>query len=135
MDERKKARLIETLSAPSEPEIVSIAEFFDGNDDPGSIGCNLIEHPGVDKFRDVLTELSNRDDVEAVFAQISELDPGEGCWPFADTVLVVGTISRDDLKQLLEPLSPDEIGTGEEYGAPPAFLQKQKAPVVAAWWD
>src|SRR3954453_1549975 len=67
--------------------IVPIDRFFDGNDDPGSIGCNLIEHPGINQFREVLVGLTQRADVEAVYAQIAELDPGEDSWPFTDTVL------------------------------------------------
>lgn len=135
MDASKKAKLITSLSSQPEPQVVPIAQFFDGNDDLGSIGCNLIEHPGVDRFCEILTDLSRRDDVEAVFCQISELDPGEGCWSFADTVFVVGTISPEQLRQLLSPLQPDEIGTGEEFGASSDFLNKQQAPVLAVWWD
>ena len=28
--------------------LVSLEEYFDGNDDLGSIGCNLSDHPGVE---------------------------------------------------------------------------------------
>ena len=135
MDEVKKAELIESLSSQDPPQIVPITRFFDGNDDLGSIGCNLIEHPGIDQFRETLVGLLNRADVDAVFTQIAELDPGEGCWPFANTVLVVGTIPAEELKHVLSPLQPDEVGTGKEFGAPPDFLKKQQAPVLAAWWD
>ncbi|PFK67047.1 hypothetical protein COJ21_24420 [Priestia megaterium] len=27
--------------------LVSLEEFFEGNDDEGSIGCNLMDHPGI----------------------------------------------------------------------------------------
>ena len=59
----------------------SYRAVFDGNDDAGSIGCNLTEHPGMNVFRDVLTGLLRRSDVQAVYAQIAELDAGEDCWP------------------------------------------------------
>ena len=39
------------------------------------LGCNLLRHPGIDVFRDVLVGLLDRPDVEAVYAQISEIDP------------------------------------------------------------
>ena len=52
MDETKCKALKAELAAQSEPQIVSIERFFDGNDDLGSIGCNLMEHPGVDTFRE-----------------------------------------------------------------------------------
>lgn len=135
VDESKKKALVESLSTQAEPYVVSIKRFFDGNNDMGSIGCNLIQHPGIDRFRNILTDLLRRDDVEAVFAQISELDPGEGSWPFSDTVLVVGEISPDELRKIVSPLEPDEIGAGEEYGAPHEFLKKYHSPVYAVWWD
>ena len=93
MDDTKCKALKEELAEQPEPQIVAAERFFDGNDDLGSIGCNLDGHPGVDAFRDVFAGLLRRSDVQAVYAQISELDPGEGCWPFTDTVLVAGTIS------------------------------------------
>ncbi|MDJ0624239.1 MAG: hypothetical protein QNJ17_14830 [Desulfocapsaceae bacterium] len=135
MDESKKSALLGSLQGQPEPHIVPIETFFDGNDDLGSIGCNLMDHPGIEKFRDTLMDLMSRDNVEAVFAQISELDPGEGCWPFSDTVLVVGTIPVDELRNILAVLEPDEIGTGEEYGAPSRFVSKYLSPVHAVWWD
>ncbi|WHZ28070.1 MAG: hypothetical protein OJF51_002868 [Nitrospira sp.] len=41
------------MAVQPEPQIVAAGRFFGGNDAYGSIGCNLIEHPGVDTFRDV----------------------------------------------------------------------------------
>jgi hypothetical protein len=40
-----------------------------------------------------------------VYAQVTEVDPGEECWPIADWVLVVGTISRDDVANALAPFT------------------------------
>src|SRR5688500_20181603 len=99
MDDTKCRALEKELAAQPEPQIVAAEWFFDGNDDLGSIGCNLDEHPGVGAFHDVFAGLLCRPDVQAVYAQISELDPGDGCWPFTDTVLVVGAISADELRE------------------------------------
>jgi hypothetical protein len=54
MDARKRNDLKAKLAAQSEPRIVPVDVFFDGNDDEGSIGCNLTDHPGMDVFRSVL---------------------------------------------------------------------------------
>jgi hypothetical protein len=135
MDQAKCQALKEKLSAQPEPQIVSIEEFFDGNDDLGSIGCNLDQHPGVEAFRDVLTGLLRRSDVEAVYAQISELDPGEGSWPFSDTVLVVGRILADELRKTVSALQPDEVDTAATFGVSPAVGERHGSPVLAAWWD
>ena len=135
MDDLKKADLLALLAGEPEPQAVPIDAFFDGNDDLGSIGCNLMDHPGIPRFREVLTGLLQRDDVEAVFARISELDPGDGCWPFADTVLGVGAIAADDLREAVSSLQPDEVGIAQDYGAASDFLAKYRSPVHAVWWD
>jgi hypothetical protein len=123
------------LGAQPEPQIVDIERFFDGNDDLGSIGCNLMEHPGVDRFRDVLTGLLRRSDVQAVYAQVSELDPGEDYWPFTDTVLVAGTIPVEELRSVVSTLEPDEVGVAEEFGVSPSIGERHGSPVLAIWWD
>jgi hypothetical protein len=135
MDQTKCTALKSDLMGQPEPQVVSIARFFDGNDDTASIGCNLPEHPGIDAFREVLTGILQRPDVEAVYARISELDTGDGCWPFSDTVFVVGTITHDELRDILEPLQPDEVDSGDSFGIPPRITQDHDAPVLAAWWD
>ena len=100
MDDARCRALKAELATQSEPQLVPIERFFDGNDDLGSIGCNLIPHPGFARFRQVLTGLLARPDVQAVYAQIAELDPGDESWPFTDTVLVVGTVPTDELRDL-----------------------------------
>lgn len=119
-----------------DPLLVPVERYFRDNDDLGSIGCNLIEHPGIDVFRDLLVGLTRRPDVAGVFVRIAELDPGEGCWPFADSVYVIGTIAPEDLGRILAPLLPDEVVAvplemvPTELGRPPAG-----ARVLSAWWD
>jgi hypothetical protein len=135
MDNAKCTALKVELAAQPEPQTISVERFFDGNDDLGSIGCNLIEHPGIDTFRDVLTGLLRRPDIEAVYAQISELDPGEGCWPFTDTIIVVGTIPVDELRSAVSALEPDEVAPAEDFGVSPSIAERHGSPVLAVWWD
>jgi hypothetical protein len=53
VDLQKRRRLLETIaSQPPDEALVTIDQFFDGNDDLGSIGCNLAPHPGLHVFRD-----------------------------------------------------------------------------------
>jgi hypothetical protein len=134
MDARKCDELKAKLSAQPEPQLVPMDVFFDGNDDEASIGCNLIEHPGINVFRRILLGLLDRADVVAVYAQISEVDPGEECWPFADWVFVVGTILQHELADALAPLQPDDVGPSE-YEIPQAITQQHDEPVLVAWWD
>ena len=134
MDAAKCQALKSELSAHKAP-IVPIERYFEGNDDEASIGCNLMEHPGMATFRDVLVGLTKRHDVEAVYAVVSEVDPGEDFWPFTDTILVFGRIKADELKQVLEKLEPDEVGPAAEFGIERNILSKHVAPALAAWWD
>lgn len=135
MGDAKCLALKTDLAEQPEPQIVPIVRFFDGNDDLGSIGCNLIKHPGINKFRDLLIGLLRRPDVEAVYAQISELDSGDGSWPFTDTVLVVGSLGVDALRDQLSELEPDEISPAEEFGISSTLGEKHSGPVLAVWWD
>ncbi len=137
MDEAKCRALKEELGAEPDPQLVPVDRFFDGNDDAGSIGCNLADHPGIEAFRDVFNRLLQRPDVAAIYAQISELDPGEGSWPFTDTVVVVGTIPLDALSKAVRALQPDEIGYGEQFVISPEITRRHGAgaPVRVLWWD
>jgi len=134
MDAEKCRELKAELAAQERPA-VPIGRFFDGNDDVASIGCNLLEHPGMAAFREALVGLTRRPDVEAVYALIAELDPGEDSWPFTDTVLVFGRISAQDLEQALRKLEPDEVGSAAEFGIDDELLSKHAGPALAAWWD
>jgi hypothetical protein len=123
------------ITLPPRDVVISVEHFFDGNDDLASIGCNLTEHPGIDAFREILTGLLRRPDVEAVYARIAEIDPGKNCWPFTDTLFVVGTISPDELQSILKPIQPDEVGPGEQFEIPSPIKRMHQGPVLAAWWD
>ena len=48
MHATKREKLKAELSAQSEAPIVAIERYFDGNGDEASIGCNLMEHPGIE---------------------------------------------------------------------------------------
>jgi len=135
MDNAKCAALKVELASLPDPQVVSVEKFFDGNDDLGSIGCNLLEHPGMNVFRDVLSSLLRRPDVQAVYVQISESDPGEDCWAFADTVLVAGTIPAEELREVVSVLEPDEISSAEDFGVSPSLVDRHDSPVLTVWWD
>ena len=86
-------------------------------------------------FREVLAGLLRRPDVRAVYAQITERDPGAGCWPFTDTVLVIGGIPAAELRKAVGALRADEVGTAEEMRISPSVAKGLGLPVLAVWWD
>ena len=116
--------------------VVDLELFFEGNDDLGSIGCNLLDHPGTAHFYEVLRSMRDRPDVHGVWVGITEvLPPGE--WPFSDHVYVVTTATAHDVARWAASLDPDEPGDDWWNGAPP--LQPIAIPpdahLVMLWWD
>ena len=133
MDHTKCNALKGDFYLQRKPWIVPAERFFDGNDDESSIGWNVIPYPGIDAFRDLLTGLLQRSDVEAVYARIYELDLSEDVWPSTDLFFVVGTISPDELRSILSRLMPDEV-CRIELAVPEIIKQQHQTPVVAARW-
>ena len=131
----KRDDLISRLADLPDPQLIPIEEFLDGNDDLGSIGCNLDPHPGLNEFRSVLHAVLRRPDVTTLYARIAELDPGPGSWPFTDTVFVIGRISEEDLKAAVASLQPDEVSALPESEIPDELPRAPDDKVFAIWWD
>ncbi|MFI5711170.1 hypothetical protein [Kribbella sp. NPDC051620] len=121
--------------AGAEP-VVSLELFFDGNEDPASIGCNLPDHPGPARFYEVLSAIRDRPEVDSVWVGVSEVT-GPDDWPFSDHVYVVTTVSPFEVASWAVPLSPGEPGDDWWNGVPP--LQEIEIPpparLVTLWWD
>jgi hypothetical protein len=129
MDLAKCRKLISDFQLQPEPWIVPIERFFDGNDDPGSIGWKVDPYPGMEAFRDVLTGLLKRPDVEAAYVRLDDLGFGEDTWPSADVLFVVGSISPEELQNVLSPLTPPKsVATNSWF---PRLLRDSTGP---RWW-
>ncbi len=121
-----KERLLSVIAAQPEASsggaIVTIEEFFTGNSDLASIGCNLKKHPGLGFFQKCLEEIRSRVNVEGVWLQIYDTD--EGDWPF----------SESDVHKLAEKLEPSEIWR-RKVEAPHSRDCRLVGPVWNLWWD
>jgi hypothetical protein len=121
----------------SGPEpVIGLESFFDGNEDLGSIGCNLSDHPGPAQFFAVLAAIRDRPDVYSVWVGISEvMGPDE--WPFSDHVYVVTRASATEIASWAAPLHPDEPGDAWWNGVPPLhpIVVPPDARLVTLWWD
>lgn len=115
--------------------MLSLNEFFDGNDVIGSICCNLEAEPHPREVERVLRRIEDLEGTEKVYVQVTEMDIPE--WPFSDTVWVVTSLDIEEIKQQFpQELAPDEFWEGfiegEDY-------EKIEIPagckVVACWWD
>ena len=121
--------------APTAP-IVSLEDFFEGNDDEGSIGCNLLEHPGIKTFYKVLLDIKNKENVQDVFVEIMEIEDDEEYWAFSERVYILTNANISEVEDWVEPLEPSEIDEGYAFGEPPlAPNLKEEYKVLSVWWD
>ncbi len=139
MDEGKRARIVNTIRNRGHTDagprvLVSRQEFFDGNDDTGSIGCNLVEHPGIEAFDAALGTIEALPGVAGVYLAITDLVDGQGTWPFTDTAFIVTRLSPNALQQILAPLRPDEIEWFSEKFANQLQIPA-KHRLIRVWWD
>jgi hypothetical protein len=125
------------LSSPGPLPVVSLEDFFEGNEDYGSIGCNLIEHPSPQGFFEHLLAIRSRPDVQDVLVEIYEIEEGDAnMWPFSERVYVLTSASAKDVADWMRSLRPDEIEEGYFQGKPPAAPElREGMQVYAAWWD
>jgi hypothetical protein len=56
-------------------------------------------------------------------------------WPFTDTIFVAGSISAEELRRVVLPLQPDEVGIAEEFGLLASVAQAHGTQLLAVWWD
>jgi hypothetical protein len=139
----KRQRLVDKITQQGDPDdpdapspIVSLEDFFEGNEDLGSIGCNLVEHPGTDGFYRTLRDVRSRPDVQDVLVEIYEVMEGEDEWPFSERVYVLTSATPDDLRGWLTALDPSEIEEGWASAAPSASPALEPGMrVLSAWWD
>jgi hypothetical protein len=142
MDVNKRAALIAAIRAQPDSDadpapVVSLEDFFVGNDDQGSIGCNLVDHPGVDVFFGCLRAVRRRADVQDVVVEIHEVDEADlTLWPYSERVYVLTSLGQGRVAELIERLQPSEVSEGW-FAGQPANAQNPKSNhrVIAAWWD
>jgi len=138
------AKLSTAYQEEGEYPLISLEEFFEGNRDVGSIGCNLLPHPGIETFYRILRDLRARDDVQDVLVGITDLNtfatPEEtdqmAEWPFSDVVYFVTKAPVAVIEPLLAALEPDDVFAPEETHYERNFpVLKEGYQVLAAWWD
>ena len=121
--------------------VVSLEDFFVGNEDEGSIGCNLDEHPGLPFFFETLQNIRNRADVQDVLVEITDIDnlevPDDDMWAFSDRVYIITSANLEEVERWVEELIPDEVEEGWSYGKLPESAPQisEGNKVYAAWWD
>ncbi len=137
-DREKLIAKIETQGPPSGTHeiVVSLEDFFTGNNDPGSIGCNLGEkQPPISEFFRVLRTIRSKPNVQDVLVRIYDYnDPTS--WPYTDTVYIISSATSKEIEEWVAPLMPDEVHGAWMYGKP-AAAPEPKAGMISysVWWD
>lgn len=124
------------LDDPSTPRpLLTLDEFFDGNDVVGSIGCNLNPTPTPDSFWQTLKQISQRQDVADIRVQVTMFDVPE--WPFSDVVWIMTSANTTEVASWFpEAIRPDECSLGwPDEGAIEACPVPTGMHPVACWWD
>lgn len=116
--------------------LLSLEEFFEGNDCVGSIGCNLTPTPEPAEFYRLFKQIAVRDDVADVRVQVTMFDNPEE-WPFSDTVWVITSAGPEEVANWFsEQVRPDDCWQGWTEG-----VNFETCPVpagmspIACWWD
>lgn len=98
--------------------VVSLEQYFEGNDDLGSIGANLgAEHPTIKFFYAHLKDIRLEKTVQDVLVRITDYSDPDS-WPHSDAIYILSTNSIDDIETWVSELLPDEITKGWMYGVP-----------------
>ena len=142
MDLHKRAALIEKIKSIALPEttdktpVVSLEDFFEGNDDTGSIGCNLLEHPGTDAFYSVFKAIQSKDTVSDVLIGIYEVEASdETMWPFSEQVFIIAHEPKSSIQKFVETLAVDEIDAINQTALMPEPVVPEGFTVWQLWWD
>ncbi|WP_298338399.1 hypothetical protein [uncultured Algibacter sp.] len=134
----KKEKLVDkiySIGYPKNEIVVSLEDFFDGNNDRASIGPNIhIDQPSPQEFYQYFSELKKSEKVDDILIRIQDVEDLD--WPFTDTVYIISELSTEELKSKLTDLKPDEIYDEWMYGKPINAPEiKDGFSIFSVWWD
>ncbi|MBL0104111.1 MAG: hypothetical protein IPP51_10415 [Bacteroidetes bacterium] len=133
----KKSEILDRITNdgfPNKEVAISLEEFFDGNDDPGSIGCNIYpDPPTIQDFYITFKRMLASDKVQDIRIRISDANDTE--WFYTDAVYIIGDATIEEVTEMVKKLQPDEIYTGWMYGMPVNVEEVHSKNVYSVWWD
>lgn len=124
------------VSDPATPRpLLTLTEFFEGNEVMGSIGCNLIPTPTPLEFHALLARIASRADVADVRVEVTMFDDPE--WPFSDTVWIMTSAGPQEVEEWFEEaVRPDACSAGWLAGvAMEPYPMPNGMQPVRCWWD
>ncbi len=113
--------------------LVTLEEFFDGNDDDGSFQGAPVEYAGR-----ALARLRDRDDVADIRMGITQWE-GPGTWPLAEYIYFVTSARVSDVKAWLKEDNADiwvsELRQSDEHREREELEVPDGHKIVWAWID
>ncbi len=126
---------IKKASFPKKEVFISVEDFFDGNEDTGSIGANIYPNPpSLQEFNNTLTAIKNNSKTYAILIRIADIEDTD--WLYSDMILLAGNYSLSEVKKLFKQLKPDEIYEGNMYNGPSNLpIIDPSVKQYSIWWD
>jgi hypothetical protein len=124
------------VNDPATPRpLLTLKEFFEGNDIIGSICCNLNPTPSPLQVYCALSNIASKPEVADVRVQVALFDSPD--WPFSDTVWIITSAAPEQVRRWFpEAMRPDEcrVGWAEGIELEPCAVPAGMQP-VRCWWD
>ena len=124
---------INNLGYPDKDVALTLEEFFENNNYVESIGVNLNPQPSPKEFYATFLKLLESNNVDKIYVRITDIADCDA-WVYSDTIYVIGTLSKKDLKFSIENLHPDEITEGWE-DIPDNIIEENNKSIFTLWWD
>jgi len=115
--------------------LLTLEEFFEGNDVDGSIWCNCSPPPSPSEAYSILKQIRAKPGVADVRVEVTMFDVPE--WPFSEVVWVITSAKPEQVESWFpKAVAPDtvSIGWGNSTTYEPLDMPVGMQP-VACWWD
>lgn len=115
--------------------LVSIEDFFEGNNAAGSFAANACtENLDVHEFYEILKDIKLKENVFEVWIVICDIDEE---WPYSDTIYISTTANEDDIYKWFGDGFPSEVWQVDckECALIQTSELKNGFRVFGAWWD
>ncbi|WP_421751115.1 hypothetical protein [Croceimicrobium sp.] len=146
IDREKRDQLIERydlLNFPNiqQPILLTIDEFFDGNNDVASIAPNLDTKPAIKEYFRTLKIIADNPKTTAAYVKIKDVLVNtdgqlmDDAWLYTDMIYFIGDLSREDIIKATKSLKPDEVEYDPENEIRVLRDEYKDKKIVYLWWD